>query len=163
MARQPSMRPQGEVRHSRLITTYGPGAMVDLPDCSVVIGGLNFWMYGPDQPPEEIDEPRLIAKLRQSLNVGSLRLRKPPVYDVGPGAQSRPGGIRSPEFPNWFVAQLDRTEIFDGKTYRSRPLVEGARLDKRKYIDVDRKAPSRRACSLRADMPQWPSQRHRLA
>jgi Domain of unknown function (DUF1998) len=114
--------------------------MVDLPDCSVVIGGLNFWMYGPDQPPEEIDEPRLIAKLRQSLNVGSLRLRKPPIHDVGPGGQSRPGGIRSPEFPNWFVAQLDQTEIFDGKTYRSRPLVEGARLDKRKFVDADRKA-----------------------
>jgi hypothetical protein len=134
------MRPQGEVRHSQLITTYGPGAMVDLPDCSVVIGGLNFWMYGPEQPPEEIDEPRLIAKLRQSLNVGSLRLRKPPIHDVGPGGQSRPGGIRSPEFPNWFVAQLDQTKEFDGKTYRSRPLVEGARLDKRKYIDADRKA-----------------------
>jgi hypothetical protein len=128
------------VRHSQLITTYGPGAMVDLPDCSVVIGGLNFWMYGPDQPPEEIDEPRLIAKLRQSLNVGSLRLRKPPIHDVGPGGQSRPGGIRSPEFPNWFVAQLDQTKEFDGKTYRSRPLVESARLDKRKYIDADRKA-----------------------
>ena len=140
MARQPSMRPQGEVRHSQLITTYGPGAMVDLPDCSVVIGGLNFWMYGPDQPPEEIDEPRLIAKLRQSLNVGSLRLRKPPIHDVGPGGQSRPGGIRSPEFPNWFVAQLDQTKEFDGKTYRTRPLVEGARLDKRKFVDADRKA-----------------------
>ena len=140
MARQPTSRPQGEVRHSQLITTYGPGAMVDLPDCSVVIGGLNFWMYGPDHPPEEIDEPRLIAKLRQSLNVGALRLRKPPVHDVGPGGQNRPGGIRSPEFPNWFVAQLDETKEFDGKTYRSRPLVEGARLDKRKYVDADRKA-----------------------
>jgi len=140
MARQPAMRPEGEVRHSQLITTYGPGAMVDLPDCSVVIGGLNFWMYGPDQPPEEIDEPRLIAKLRQSLNVGSLRLRKPPIHDVGPGGQSRPGGIRSPEFPNWFVAQLDQTKEFDGKTYRTRPLVEGARLDKRKFVDADRKA-----------------------
>ena len=134
------MRPQGEVRHSQLITTYGPGAMVDLPDCSVVIGGLNFWMYGPDQPPEEIDEPRLIAKLRQSLNVGSLRLRKPPIHDVGPGGYSRLGGIRSPEFPNWFVAQLDQTKEFDGKTYRTRPLVEGARLDKRKFVDADRKA-----------------------
>ena len=142
MARQQSLRPQGEVRHSQLITTYGPGAMVDLPDCSVVIGGLNFWMYGPDQPPEEIDEPRLIAKLRQSLNVSSLRLRKPPIHDVGPGGQQRPGGIRSPEFPSWFIAQLDQTKEFDGKTYRSRPLVEGARLDKRKYVDADRKAHS---------------------
>ena len=82
----------------------------------------------------------MIAKLRQNLNVGSLRLRKPPIHDVGPGGQSRPGGIRSPEFPNWFVAQVDQTKEFDGKTYRSRPLVEGARLDKRKYVDADRKA-----------------------
>jgi hypothetical protein len=45
----------------------------------------------------------MIVKLRHSLNVGALRLRKPTIHDVGPG------GIRSPEFPNWFVAQLDKT------------------------------------------------------
>ena len=39
---------QGEVRQSQLITTYGPGAMVDLPDHSVVIGGLNLWNYGKE-------------------------------------------------------------------------------------------------------------------
>ena len=92
------MRPQGEVRHSQLITTYGPGAMVDLPDCSVVIGGLNLWKYGPDQPPEEIDEPRLIAKLAKA-SMWVLYVYKPPIHDVGPGGQSRSGGIRSPEFP----------------------------------------------------------------
>ena len=56
---------QGEVRQSQLITTYGPGAMVDLQDHSVVIGGLNLWNYGKNNA-ELIDEPRLIQKLRQT-------------------------------------------------------------------------------------------------
>ena len=76
---------QGEVRQSQLITTYGPGAMVDLPDHSVVIGGLNLWNYGPDKSVEIIDEPRLLAKLRQSLRIKNLQLQKPPINETGPG------------------------------------------------------------------------------
>ena len=34
----------GEIRQSQLITTYGPGARVDLPKQSVVIGGLESWV-----------------------------------------------------------------------------------------------------------------------
>ena len=76
---------QGEVRQSQLITTYGPGAMVDLPDHSVVIGGLNLWNYGPNRSVEIIDEPRLLAKLRQSLRINNLQLQKPPINETGPG------------------------------------------------------------------------------
>ena len=99
---------QGEVRQSQLITTYGPGAMVDLPDHSVVIGGLNLWNYGPDRSVEIIDEPRLLAKLRQSLRINNLQLQKPPINETGPGGSKKGGGIHSPQFPNWFVAQLDK-------------------------------------------------------
>jgi hypothetical protein len=134
-----NVKPQGEVRHSQLITTYGPGAMVDLPDHSVVIGGLNLWRYGADQSPEVVDEPRLLSKLRQTLKVPTLQLQKPPIQDTGPGGNSRGGGIRSPQFPYWFVAQLEQTVVFDGRRYRTRPLVEGSRLEKGKYIDADRK------------------------
>ena len=70
---------QGEVRQSQLITTYGPGAMVDLPDHSVVIGGLNLWNYGKEHTAELIDEPRLIQNLRQTLQVPNFILQKPPV------------------------------------------------------------------------------------
>ena len=66
-----SNHPVGEVRHGQLITTYGPGAMVDLPDRSVVIGGLNLWHYSRDDDSCTIDEPRLIAKLRGLLGVGT--------------------------------------------------------------------------------------------
>ena len=40
---KPKARAAGEVRQSQLITTFGPGAMVDLPNHSVLIGGLESW------------------------------------------------------------------------------------------------------------------------
>lgn len=55
----------GTVRPSQVITTFGPGAIVDLPDFSVIMGGINKWdrnvmlRYSQD-----IDEPRLKKKLR---------------------------------------------------------------------------------------------------
>jgi hypothetical protein len=73
-SRGTSNHPVGEVRHGQLITTYGPGAMVDLPDRSVVVGGLNLWHYSRDDDSCFIDERRLIAKLRNLLNVGTLQL-----------------------------------------------------------------------------------------
>ena len=42
-------RPHGTIRQSQLITTFGPGAMVDLPHHSVVVGGLEEWNLGPDK------------------------------------------------------------------------------------------------------------------
>ena len=131
---------QGEVRQSQLITTYGPGAMVDLPDHSVVIGGLNLWNYGKENNAELIDEPRLIQKLRQTLQVPNLVLQKPPIDETGPGGIKKGGFIKSPQFPNWFVAQLDETIIFYGRRYRTRPLVKSNQLDERnRYIDINRK------------------------
>ena len=32
----------GEIRQSQLVTTFGPGSMVDLPNYSVLISGLEF-------------------------------------------------------------------------------------------------------------------------
>jgi hypothetical protein len=58
-------KPVGQLRPSQLITTFGPGSIVDLPDFSVIIGGVNTWdpntmlRYSFD-----IDEPRLKRKLR---------------------------------------------------------------------------------------------------
>ena len=36
-------RPPGTIRQSQLITSFGPGSMMDLPDHSVLIGGLDHW------------------------------------------------------------------------------------------------------------------------
>ena len=39
-------RPEGQLRQSQLVGTFGPGAMVDLVDRAVVVGGLEHWGYG---------------------------------------------------------------------------------------------------------------------
>ena len=49
MRQKGKARPQGQIRQSQIITTFGPGAMVDLPDHSVIIGGLELW-EGADKP-----------------------------------------------------------------------------------------------------------------
>ena len=38
-----SPKAHGQVRRSQVITTYGPGALIDLPKHSVIIGGLDAW------------------------------------------------------------------------------------------------------------------------
>ncbi len=135
-ARGTSHHPVGEVRHGQLITTYGPGAMVDLPDRSVVIGGLNLWHYGRDDDSSNIDEPRLIAKLRGQLGVGTLLLKRPPSEDDDFAQKFKSSsGIRSPQFPLWFVAQ-PREPIHHeeaGKRFRTRPLIHKERLVDEKY------------------------------
>ena len=37
-----------QLRASQIITTFGPGAMVDFPDASVLVAGLDHWSYDPN-------------------------------------------------------------------------------------------------------------------
>ena len=38
-----SRRAHGQVRRGQVITTYGPGALIDLPRHSAIVGGLDTW------------------------------------------------------------------------------------------------------------------------
>lgn len=51
-----STKPVGEVRPSQVITTFGPGAIVDLQTMSVVVAGVDRWRKADEQ---RIQEPRL--------------------------------------------------------------------------------------------------------
>ena len=59
MSKRPSARSHGQIRQSQLLTTFGPGSMLDLPNHSVLIGGLDSWSTGGD----EVIEKRLVDKL----------------------------------------------------------------------------------------------------
>src|SRR4051812_39710208 len=99
-------RPQvsdGELRQAQVLTTYGPGSMVDLPDHSVIIGGLDFWRW-PGGRRLRIREDRLEARLRQMLKdyqLPELPLYAPPAGEEIGGPPSR-SGIESMLFPLWF-------------------------------------------------------------
>ena len=124
-------RAQGGIRQSQIVTTFGPGSMVDLPNHSVLISGLEFWLPG-GQP---ISEPRLSAKLAQVLGVPSVDLKTPPAADNDPAAPMT--GIPAFQFPEWFVTQNAERDPKTGG--RSRLLVHRKALTRGKYVDRDKK------------------------
>ncbi len=146
MSKQCAKRPHGQLRRSQVVTTFGPGAMLDLPKHSVLIAGLDYW--SPDL--EEIVEPRLVEKLKQLLGLPGLRLFAPPPDLEDPTAP--PTGIAAWQFPEWFITQ-DAVADDASSTTRSRMLVHRNSLTKGKFIDRDKKrrsvVPVRfvRACS----------------
>ena len=119
------MRSKNAQRLSQLISTFGPGAMIDLPTRSVVVGGLEQWdMTG--NAFTTIPEPRLTMRLEQILKdqgrlnpTARLSLRTPPV-----SADARDGilrGVAAPVFPTWFVCE--QVETSSAESTRRRRLV----------------------------------------
>ena len=127
--------PTGELRQSQMLTTFGPGSMVDLPNHAVLIGGLDHWQFAERR---RIFEDRLEGRLRDLLSLDELTLYAPPV-DNGDANAPR-SGVTAFLFPAWFLAQIDQTyEAPDGRVYRTRPLVPYDRLVKGGYLNRDRK------------------------
>jgi hypothetical protein len=122
----------GSLRRGQVVTSYGPGATIDLPDISVVIGGLDWWK-GYDR--ERIIEPRLEEKVAHVLGVSRITLYAPPAESQEPHGII--AGIPVDEFPHWFVADV---EVKQGQS-RSRPLVSSRSLDNRKYEYNGKKHP----------------------
>jgi MrfA Zn-binding domain len=84
----------GKLRPSQVVTQHGPGAIVDLPELSVVMAGTNHWYpSGMDR----VYEPRLEAHLDVSA------LFRPP--QPGPGAF---GGLPAFVFPEYLVCPYDK-------------------------------------------------------
>ena len=120
------------IRQSQLVTMYGPGAMIDLPDHSVMVSGLQDWAM---QRREKIDEPRLVAKLRRLLNVPSLDLYTPPRHEEN-AITTAPVGARI--FPTWFIVK-DNTPLSSNPQRRRRRLVRWAILSGGRFRDDDDK------------------------
>jgi hypothetical protein len=123
-----------------VITTYGPGALIDLPRESAIVGGLDTWPKPSDL--EEIAEPRLARKLEIMMGVPSPRLYAPPPDPNDPREPAR--GIGAWRFPEWFVVQ-DEGGTEDRQ--RSRRLVHRKALDRDRF-DTRRVVATRfvRAC-----------------
>ncbi len=126
--------PAGEIRQSQILSTYGPGSMLDLPNKSVIVGGLNHWLFGEGK--KRIFEERLEDAVSKVLGRKGILLYEPPSSNKElDGSRT---GIRTFTFPTWFVAQIE--EVWKspaGKEYRTRPLLSKNLLSKGKYNDLD--------------------------
>lgn len=102
----------GNVRLSQVITTFGPGAMVDLLDHAVLVGGLDYWRYDKHKPQGFIDEPRLRDAIAKKLHPLGVELSQGQAFRLPPAgdddAPSAWNGIQVAEFPTWFVCQRCR-------------------------------------------------------
>lgn len=134
MSRRPGSRPHGQIRRSQLITSFGPGSMMDLPNHSVLISGLDSWSTGGD----EIIEPRLIDKLKELFDppLLVLKLFNPPPDNDDPTAPQT--GITAWQFPEWFITQ-DVDSAPSHGAVRARMLVHRRMLTKGKFIDDSKK------------------------
>lgn len=129
---KPGARPPGQLRQGQVITTFGPGAMLDLPNHSVLVGGLEYW----DGRGEEIQESRLIPKLQTLLEVPALKLFSPPPDQDDPTQPQT--GISAWQFPEWFITQ-DVAPGGADTAVRSRRLVHRIALTGGKFRDEDKK------------------------
>jgi len=122
------------LRQGQLITTYGPGSMVDLPDEAVIVAGLDHWDYDSTAIPN-IDEPRLVEKVRRLLDVPSVTLRPPPASREEVRGGFKPA-VTVWRFPNWFVSQEVAVTAIGS---RRRRVAHRNGLTNGVLVDVDRK------------------------
>jgi hypothetical protein len=122
------------IRQSQLITTYGPGAMIDLPDYSVIVSGLQDWSH---LRREKIEEARLVAKLRRLLDVPTLELYSPPRHEEN-ATHVAPVGARI--FPTWFIVK-DAKPSPRNPQWRRRRLVRWDHLDRRSFVEDGMRKP----------------------
>ncbi|WP_051505551.1 DUF1998 domain-containing protein [Mesorhizobium sp. WSM2561] len=89
---------------SQILLTYGPGAMLDLPDNAVIVSGLQGWRYAGEWQP--VAEDRLVPLLRQQLGdklaADFQGLRQPPAQDEERRDERAPG-VEVQIFPTWFT------------------------------------------------------------
>jgi Domain of unknown function (DUF1998) len=132
-SRNKNKKPHGQVRQSQVVTTFGPGSMFDLPNHSVIVGGLEYWTKG-----DEVLEPRLVAKLKESLQIPSLALHAPPPDNEDPTSTLKTG-ITCWQFPEWFITQ-GALATESGRSTRSRRLIPRSSLSKGKFVDHNKKS-----------------------
>ncbi len=122
--------PRGVIRRSQAITTFGVGALVDLPNRSAIVGDLDGW-----KPKEPIREPRLAAKLAPLFQGSKPRFMAPPAAPDFPGASGEE--VPAYLFPRWFVERQARLPSGAqlGRERRSRRLVHRNDLDARLRLE----------------------------
>ncbi len=100
MSKQATYR-VGDVRPSQLLWTYGPGALIDLPNLSVITMGLDFWRSDLGTV---VEESRLLNVVRRVLGPQVKNLKLPPVVlddDENPFTAEAHNGVPVRPFPRW--------------------------------------------------------------
>ena len=99
------MNELGELRPSQLIFTFGIGSLVDLPNVSALVMGLDDW---DTRYCKDVEEDRLVAAIQKRLGAQMGRLYLPPTklesMERDPAAPAI--GVPVVAFPRWMRCSL---------------------------------------------------------
>ena len=111
----------GSVRPSHLMFTTGVGSIVDLPNFSVLVRGVDDWNYDAVPGWEPIAEPRLLAAVRKLLNAKSVKQLRPAPWLDGADEPNSPAtkvGVPVTPFPGWLrCTACDELAPIDGGVF----------------------------------------------
>lgn len=138
MAQAQARNKVGDIRPSQILFSGGIGSVIDLPNLSTMVMGLDDWDINHAS---EIGEERLLAAVRRSLSYSVRRLLAPPLPPEGTGIpslfdESERVGIPVSPFPTWMICpscrQLEplQSQLFELKTDRFRP-------DQNRYVHTN--------------------------
>jgi len=95
----------GSVRPSHLMFTGGVGALIDLPNFSVLVRGLDDWSLRESEL-EPIEEPRLLTAVRKQRGYSNVTTLQPAPWkegiDADPKGPASRVGVPVIPFPTWF-------------------------------------------------------------
>ena len=99
------MNELGELRPSQLIFTFGVGSLVDLPNMSAMVMGLDDW---DTRYCKEIEEDRLVAAIQKRLGSQMAKLYLPPIKPDGMDRDPAAPAVGAPvvPFPRWLRCSL---------------------------------------------------------
>ncbi len=115
---------KNQVRQTQMVMSFGPGSMIDLPETSVMIAGLEHWRYDPaERQAAIIQEPRLLSLLALRFGNRQLVLLRPP--RGSDDQQTFNNSVLAWRFPRWFLAATERKS---SEGYIERRLVHRSEL-----------------------------------
>src|SRR5262249_43254188 len=102
-------RKVGDIRPSQLLLTFGVGSVVELPNLSVMVMGLDDW---PAEYAGKVSEERLLKAVQKELGSQVERLLTPPVTAestvAGPFDASSSVGVPVAPSPRWLLCPFCR-------------------------------------------------------
>src|SRR5690242_6458032 len=93
----------GELNPSQLLYSFGVGAIVDLPQISVIVSGLDDWTQDPNYV-REINEDRLLIGLKSAIGPHIQRMYSLPAtpdQTMNSFEQESLIGVPVGTFPKW--------------------------------------------------------------
>jgi hypothetical protein len=126
------MNELGELRPTQLIFTFGIGSLIDLPNMSALVMGLDDW---DTRYCKEIEEDRLVAALQKRVGAQMGKLYLPPIkldsMDRDPAAPAI--GVPVVPFPRWMRCSLcDSVATVESGVFKL--IQDPYRPDKTEYV-----------------------------